>query len=132
MVATTRNAERHQRSRLPRLIWFSPVSTASPAHVRAPIMQPAHRTRQPWWPIGPGACYNGRMDVEGDRGALTPEEGGGPAIGTAWTLEVEGEDGWSADLEHAAPLPRVGERVEFIGEDGRRRLYRVTHVVHTL
>jgi hypothetical protein len=72
------------------------------------------------------------MDVGEDPGALTPEEGGGPPIGTAWTLEVEGEDGWSADLEHAAPLPRVGERVEFIGEDGRRRLYRVTEVIHTL
>ena len=43
-----------------------------------------------------------------------------------------GEDGWSADLEHAAPLPRVGERIEFIGEDGRRRHYRVTRIVHTV
>jgi hypothetical protein len=64
--------------------------------------------------------------------ALTVEEGGGPPIGTAWTLQVDGEDGWSADLEHAAPLPRVGERIEFIGEDGRRRDFRVTEVVHTL
>lgn len=63
---------------------------------------------------------------------LTPEEGGGPPIGTAWTLQVDGEDGWSADLEHAAPLPRVGERIEFIGEDGRRTLFRVTAIVHTL
>jgi hypothetical protein len=58
---------------------------------------------------------------------------GGPPLGSAWTLVVEdGDDGWSADLEHAAPLPRVGEQVEFIGEDGRRRLYRVTQVAHTL
>lgn len=63
---------------------------------------------------------------------LTVEEGGGPPSGTAWTLEVDGESGWSADLEHAAPLPRIGERVEFIGEDGRRRLFRVIEVVHTL
>lgn len=53
--------------------------------------------------------------------ALTVDEGGGPPLGSAWTLEVDGEAGWSADLEHAAPLPRVGERIEFIGEDGRRR-----------
>ena len=66
------------------------------------------------------------------REILTPEEGGGPPIGSAWTLEIEGEDGWSADLEHAAPLPRVGERIEFIGEDGRRQFYRVTGIVHTV
>lgn len=58
---------------------------------------------------------------------------GGPPLGSAWTLEVDDDgEGWSADLEHAAPLPRVGERIEFIGEDGRRRLYRVTQVAHTL
>ena len=66
------------------------------------------------------------------REILTPEEGGGPPIGSAWTLEIDGEEGWSADLEHAAPLPRVGERIEFIGEDGRRQFYRVTAIVHTI
>ena len=45
---------------------------------------------------------------------------------------VEGDDGWAADLQHAAPVPRVGERVEFIAEDGTRRHYRVTEVAHTL
>ncbi len=60
------------------------------------------------------------------------DEAGGPPIGSAWTLVVDGEDGWSADLEHAAPLPRIGERVEFIEDDGRRRYFRVTDVVHTL
>jgi hypothetical protein len=59
-------------------------------------------------------------------------EDGGPPIGSAWTLVVDGDGGWSADLEHAAPLPRAGERIEFIGEDGRRRHYRVTEVIHTL
>jgi hypothetical protein len=63
---------------------------------------------------------------------LTPEEGGGPPVGSAWTLEIQGDEGWSADLEHAAPLPRVGEQIEFIEGDGHRRLYRVTAVVHTL
>jgi hypothetical protein len=60
------------------------------------------------------------------------EEDGGPPLGTAWTLVVDGDEGWSADLEQAAPLPRIGERIEFIGEDGRRLHYRVTDVVHTL
>jgi hypothetical protein len=68
------------------------------------------------------------MDDEG----LTIDEGGGPPIGSAWTLEVEGEAGWSSDLEHAAPLPRIGERIEFIGDDGRRHDFLVTDVVHTL
>jgi hypothetical protein len=48
-----------------------------------------------------------------------------------WTLVVEGED-WSADLEHAAPIPRIGETVEYIAEDGDRRAYRVVNVVHTV
>ena len=65
-------------------------------------------------------------------GSLTVEQGGGPPIGSAWTFEVEGYEGWSADLEHAAPLPRVGERIEFIDEDGLRRFFRVTAVIHTL
>jgi hypothetical protein len=60
------------------------------------------------------------------------DEAGGPPLGSAWTLVVEGDERWSADLEHAAPLPRAGERIEFIGEDGRRRHYRVTEVVHTV
>ena len=63
---------------------------------------------------------------------LTVDQGGGPPTGMPWTLELDGDDGWSADLEHPAPLPRVGERIEFIGEDGRRARYRVTDVVHTL
>ena len=56
----------------------------------------------------------------------------GPPLGSAWTLVVAGDEGWSADLEHAAPLPRMGEHVEFIGEDGRRSHFRVIDVVHTL
>ena len=63
---------------------------------------------------------------------LGAEEGGGPPIGTAWTLDVEGDAAWLADLEHAAPVPRIGERIEFIGADGRRQAFRVTDVVHTL
>ena len=59
------------------------------------------------------------------------EPGGGPPALMPWTLVVEGE-GWSADLEHGAPLPRIGERVDFITDDGRLRSFRVKDVVHTV
>jgi hypothetical protein len=68
-----------------------------------------------------------RTDLED----LGPEQGGGPPPGMPWTLYVRDED-WAADLEHAAPLPRVGERIEYIGEDGSRRIFRVEEVVHTI
>lgn len=68
-----------------------------------------------------------RADLE----ELGPEQGGGPPPGMPWTLYVRDED-WAADLEHAAPLPRVGERIEYIGEDGSRRIFRVEEVVHTV
>ena len=67
-----------------------------------------------------------------DEGPLTVEEGGGPPLGTAWTLQIDGDDGWSADLEHAAPLPCLGDRIDFIGIDGSQRRYRVTEVIHTI
>lgn len=60
-----------------------------------------------------------------------PDEGGGPPDALPWTLVVEDED-WSADLEHGATLPRVGELVELITERGEHRSYRVTAVTHTL
>ncbi len=66
-----------------------------------------------------------------ERDPLGVEEGGGPPIGMPWTLIVESE-GWSADLEHAAPLPRTGERIEYIAEDGARHAYRVRDIVHTV
>jgi hypothetical protein len=62
---------------------------------------------------------------------LGPEEGGGPPAVLPWTLVVEDED-WSADLEHGATLPRVGERIEFIADDGSQRRLEVTAVVHTV
>ena len=64
-------------------------------------------------------------------GLIGPEQGGGPPDLMPWTLVVEGED-WSADLEHGAPLPRVGEHVEYIAEDGTRRTFVVRQVVHTV
>ena len=60
-----------------------------------------------------------------------PEQGGGPPALMPWTLVVE-DEGWSADLEHGAPLPRVGERIEFIADDGSQRAFRVKQIVHTL
>jgi hypothetical protein len=59
------------------------------------------------------------------------EQGGGPPAGQPWTLIVESES-WSADLEHAAPMPRVGELIEYIAEDGARHTYRVREIVHTV
>jgi len=71
-----------------------------------------------------------RTDEASD--TLGPEQGGGPPpVLMPWTLVVEGED-WSADLEHGAPLPRIGDRVDFIADDGELRSYRVTDVVHTV
>ena len=71
------------------------------------------------------------MIVAQERDPLGAEEGGGPPIGMPWTLIVEPE-GWSADLEHAAPRPRIGERIEYIAEDGERHTYRVRDIVHTV
>jgi hypothetical protein len=59
------------------------------------------------------------------------EEGGGPPDALPWTLVVEDED-WSADLEHGAALPRVGDVIEFIADDGVQRRFRVREIVHTL
>ncbi len=61
---------------------------------------------------------------------MGPEQGGGPPDKLPWTLEVEGQ--WSADLEHGAALPRVGERLEFITDRGARLQFRVKEIIHTL
>ena len=60
-----------------------------------------------------------------------PAQGGGPPALMPWTLVVKDED-WSADLEHGAPLPRIGDRVDFIADDGQLREFRVSDVVHTV
>jgi hypothetical protein len=59
------------------------------------------------------------------------EEGGGPPDALPWTLVVEDED-WSADLEHGAELPRVGELIEYIADDGAQRRFRVREIIHTV
>ena len=74
------------------------------------------------------------VESEGQRepiGEIGPEQGGGPPFGSAWTLVVPDEE-WEADLEHAAPVPRVGDRIAYIAEDGSRRRFVVAEVVHTV
>jgi hypothetical protein len=73
-----------------------------------------------------------RRDDSGDLTELDAAQGGGPPAALPWTLVVEGDNGWSADLEHGAVLPRVDDLVEFISVDGRHQLYRVTRVMHTV
>ncbi|HET6746137.1 MAG TPA: hypothetical protein VFH90_09875 [Candidatus Limnocylindria bacterium] len=53
--------------------------------------------------------------------------------GMPYTVQFpEGDGSAAADLEHPAPLPRVGDIVEYINELGDSRRYRVREVVHTL
>jgi hypothetical protein len=54
--------------------------------------------------------------------------------GLPYTVYFPGDDGVSrgADLEHPAPVPRVGEIVEYIDERGECQRYIVREVVHTL
>lgn len=50
-----------------------------------------------------------------------------------WTVLVPDGGGYrSADLEQPAPLPRVGDLLEYLDEAGDRHWYSVSAVVHTL
>ncbi|HEY8169869.1 MAG TPA: hypothetical protein VIH24_02075 [Candidatus Limnocylindria bacterium] len=62
---------------------------------------------------------------------LGPDEGGGPPTALPWTLVVP-EESWEADLEHGAALPRAGEHIEFIADDGTHSLFVVNDVVHVV
>lgn len=73
-----------------------------------------------------------RDDERSDLDVIGPEQGGGPPAALPWTLVVEGEDGWSADLEHGAVLPCVDDIVEYIDAQGGRHQFRVSRIVHTL
>lgn len=65
--------------------------------------------------------------------APNPDQGDGPwPNGMPYTVQFPGDDGSAADLEHPAPLPRVGDMVEYIDETGANHRYRVREVVHTL
>lgn len=44
----------------------------------------------------------------------------------------DGKDFRGADLDRPAPLPRIGDRVDYIDERGVTHQYRVRDVVHTL
>lgn len=50
-----------------------------------------------------------------------------------YTVFFPGDDAMHpSDMEHRAPLPRVGDTVEYIDKRGACRRYEVTAVVHTL
>jgi hypothetical protein len=53
--------------------------------------------------------------------------------GMPYTVQFpEGDGLFAADLEHPAPLPRVGDLIEYIEERGTAHRYRVRDVLHTL
>jgi hypothetical protein len=53
--------------------------------------------------------------------------------GMPYTVYFPDGDGFrGADLEYPAPLPRVGDTVEYIDERGARHRYHVRQVVHIL
>lgn len=59
-------------------------------------------------------------------------EGAWPS-GMPYSVAFPDGDGYlEADLEHVAPLPRVGDTVEYIDETGACRRYRVREVIHTI
>jgi hypothetical protein len=62
--------------------------------------------------------------------AASIEEGGSSMPYTVFF--PVGDEYHPADLEHAAPLPRVGDTVEYIDERGRCSRYTVRDVIHTL
>jgi hypothetical protein len=71
--------------------------------------------------------------VEGAEPSEPDPAGVGPGGGTPYTVYFPAEDGYrAADLAHAAPLPQVGDSVEYLDESGVTHRYRVREVVHTL
>ncbi len=68
-----------------------------------------------------------------DPGPADGGEGGAWPSGMPYTVLFPDGDGYiEADLEHAAPLPRVDDTVEYIDETGSCRRYRVREVIHTI
>ena len=74
------------------------------------------------------------MDPEDDvAAAQTDPAGVGPGGGTPYTVYFPNGDGYrAADLAHAAPLPQVGDLVDYLDEAGVTHRYRVREVIHTL
>jgi len=53
--------------------------------------------------------------------------------GMPYTVYFPRRGGYAAaDIEYAAPLPRIGDTVEFIDPAGAHHLYTVVDVVHTV
>jgi hypothetical protein len=58
---------------------------------------------------------------------------GGWPSGMPYTVAFPDGDGYiEADLEHHAPLPRVGDTIEYVDEAGDAHRYRVREVIHTI
>lgn len=63
---------------------------------------------------------------------MTDEDAAWPG-GMPYTVHFpDGEGYLEADLEHPAPLPRVGDEVEYLDEAGDVHRFRVRTVIHTL
>jgi hypothetical protein len=73
-------------------------------------------------------------DLAATNDPVEPDPAGiGPGGGTPYTVYFPSEHGYlAADLGHAAPLPHVGDFVEYIDEGRVTHRYRVREVVHTL
>jgi hypothetical protein len=60
------------------------------------------------------------------------ESGAELPVGVPYTLYFPRRGGFAAaDIEHAAPLPRVGDTIEYIDAQTISHRYRVIDVVHT-
>jgi len=61
-----------------------------------------------------------------------PADGADWPVGMPYTLYFPRRGGYAAaDIEYAAPLPRVGDTVEYIDRQGVSHWYAVSEVVHT-
>jgi hypothetical protein len=79
-------------------------------------------------PSDPGDRSTHVEGAEPEEGYAHQNPGGMP-----YTVFFPDGDGYRpADLEHAAPLPRVGDTVEYIDERGGCHRYVVREVIHTV
>jgi hypothetical protein len=84
--------------------------------------------------VGAGTATQEGAAPAGETAGASAYPAEGEPIGLMpYTVLFPGPDGpRPVDLEHGAPLPRVGDVVEYIDEQGARRRYRVREVIHTL
>jgi hypothetical protein len=72
-------------------------------------------------------------EPQADAPQLLDPPGAGTKGGVPFTVYFPVEEGYvAADLAHPAPLPRVGDALEYIDEAGVSHRYRVREVLHTL